>query len=270
MYGSKLNYETHVFISGENASVSARELSGVASFDIGYQNKANLINPLGYKDGVTAIAGATAQTVSFSRYLIYDDPVLDFTGDRSMAASFNYDNNTSYGFESGYLSQYSVNCAVGTVPKVSASFAVYDEMRSGFNTSGTSSTSIYIPSQGSISVTCDNSSTNRVIGFDYSITPKRKPYYTIGSEFAQEVKLIPPLEYSASVQIDVDEVFMQSGYSFLETGNREKTVNFVINGRDGNALQSLNIPNACLVGEQLTTSADGSLRLTLNYMGHQS
>ena len=75
MYGSKLNYETHLFISGEGGSPSARELSGVDSFNIGYQNKANLINPLGYSEGVTAIAGNTAQTVSFSRYLIYDDPI---------------------------------------------------------------------------------------------------------------------------------------------------------------------------------------------------
>ncbi len=269
MYGSKLNYETHLFISGEGGSPSARELSGVDSFNIGYQNKANLINPLGYSEGVTAIAGNTAQTVSFSRYLIYDDPILDFTGDKSIRGSFNYDNNTSYGFDSGYLSQYSVNCAVGSVPKVNASFIVYDEMRSGVNASGTASTSIYIPSQGSISATCDNSSTNRVIGFDYSITPKRKPYYTIGSEFAQEVKLIPPLQYSASVQIDVDEAFMESGYNFLQTGNREKTVSFSIAGRDSTVLQSLSIPNASLVSEQLTASADGSVRLTLNYIGHQ-
>ena len=270
MYGSKLNYETHLFISGEGGTPSARELSGIGSFDIGYQNKPNLINPLGYSEGVTAIGGNTEQTVSFSRYLIYDDPILDFTGDKSMRASFNYDDNTSYGFNSGYLTQYSVNCAVGSVPKVNASFSVYDEMKSGINTSGTTSTSVYIPSQGSISATCDNSSTNRVIGFDYSITPKRKPYYTIGSEFAQEIKLIPPLEYSATVQIDVDEVFMENGYNFLETGNREKIVNFTINGRDGTLLQRLSIPNACLVDEKLTASADGSLRLTLGYVGHKS
>ena len=42
MYGSKLNYETHLFISGEGGTPSARELSGVDSFNIGYQNKANL------------------------------------------------------------------------------------------------------------------------------------------------------------------------------------------------------------------------------------
>jgi len=270
MYGSKLNYESHFFISGEGGSPSARELSGVQSLDIGYNNSASTTNPLGYQNGVTTIAGPTQQNVSFSRYLIYDDPILDFTGaSKIMKGSFNYDNNSSYGFESGYLSSYSVNCAVGTIPTVNTSFVVYDEMRSGINASGVTTTSIFIPSQGSITATCDNSTTNRIIGFDYALAVKKIPYYTVGAESPVEVKHISPIQYTASVQVDVDDAFLESGYSFLGTGKNSRTVTFAINGRDGTTLQSLSIPNACLVGEQLKSSADGSVRLTLNYMGHQ-
>ena len=43
---------------------------------------------------------------------------------------------------------------------------------------------------------------------------------------------------------------------------------FIINGRNGDSLQSLTIPKASLVGEQLNSSADGALKLTLNYIGH--
>ena len=43
---------------------------------------------------------------------------------------------------------------------------------------------------------------------------------------------------------------------------------FTINGRDGDSLQSLTVPKASLVGEQLNASADGALKLTLNYIGH--
>jgi hypothetical protein len=269
MYGTTLNYESHFFISGQNGSVAARELSGIESLEIGYQNSSEISKPLGYKRGVTTINGPTAQTVSFSRYLIYDDPLLDFTGDgETMKGSFNYDNNASYGFESGYLSSYSVNCAVGSVPKVNANFVVYDEMRSGVSASGTTSTAIYVPSQGSITATCDNSTTNRVVGFDYSLTVSKVPYYTIGSEVPVEVKHINPIEYSASVQLEVDDTFLESGYSFLGSGKNDRTVSFSINGRNGDVLQSLAIPNACLVSEQLSSSADGVVGLTLNYMGH--
>ncbi len=84
-----------------------------------------------------------------------------------------------------------------------------------------------------------------------------------------DVTMISPIEYSATVQLEVDDAFLESGYAFLGTGKNSKTVSFSINGRGGDSLQSLSIPNACLIGERLNSSADGALRLTLNYMGHQ-
>ena len=269
MYGTTLNYDSHFFISGVGASLLARELSGISSLDIGYQNASNITKPLGSVRGVTTVAGATSQTVSFSRSLIYDDPVLTFTGEsKVMKGSFNYNNNSSYGFQSGYLKSYSVNCAVGSVPKVNASFIVYDEMKSGVNATGTTPTNIDIPSQGSITATCDNSTTSRVLGFDYSLSIKKIPYYTIGSETPVEVKHINPIEYSAAVQIDVDDIFLASGFSFFEEGRSDKNLSFSIHGRGGSLLQTLTVPNASLVSEQINASAEGSVRLTLNYIGH--
>jgi hypothetical protein len=266
MFGATLNYESHFFLQHDGAGV---ELSGIDSIDIGYKNASNIANPLGYQKGVTTIGGPTSQTVSLTRNLLFSDPLLGFTGSAHIVTgSFNYDNNASYGFNSGYLTSYSVNCAVGSIPKINTSLVVYDELRSGVNASGTVAQTIFIPSQGSITATCDNTTTNRVIGFDYSLEVPRKPYYTVGSEAPVEVKYISPIKYSATVQIEVDDVFLESGYSFLTTGKEEKSVSFAINGRDGTSLQSLTIPKASLVGEQLSASADGSVRLTLNYIGH--
>jgi len=263
MFGSKLNYESRFYLDG-------RELSGINSIDVGYQNAADTTNLLGYQKGVTTIGGPTSQKVSLSRNLLFNDPFLPYTGaNHIVTGSFNYDNNASYGFESGYLTSYSVNCAVGSVPKVNTSLVVYDELRSGVNASGGGAQTIYIPSQGSITATCDNTTTNRVIGFDYSLEVGRKPCYTIGSETPVEVKYIPPIKYTASVQLEVDDVFLESGYSFLTAGKEEKTVSFSIKSRDQTVtMQSLTIPKASLVSEQLSASADGSVRLTLNYVGH--
>ena len=270
MYGTTLNYESHFFLSGVNPDIGRKELSGINSLDIGYQNSSSINKPLGSVHGVTTVAGATSQTLSLSRSLIYQDPLLSMTGSSSVvSASFNYNNNTSYGFESGYLTSYSVNCAVGSVPKVNASLVIYDEMRSGVNRSGTFfPMQIDVPSQGSITATCDNSATNRVLGFDYSLSIKKIPYYTIGSETPVEVKHINPIEYTAAVQIDVDDIFLASGFSFFEEGRSDKNVSFSVQGRNGTTLQTLTVPNASLVSEQLNASADGSVRLTLNYIGH--
>jgi len=269
MYDTTLNYDCHFFVGRTNTNASQRrELSGIQSLDVGYSNSSNVLAPLGSKRGLTVVGGATSQTVSFSRNLIYEDPVLAFTGESEvMAGSFNYSNNTAYGFNSGYLSSYSVNCAVGAIPQVNTSFVVYDEMKSGVNATGTVQTPIYIPSQGSITATCDNSSSNRVIGFDYSLSINKKPYYTIGSETPTNVKHIDPIQYSASVQMEIDDTFLQSGFDFL-ADRENKTVTFTLSAKNGDGIQQLTIPNASLVSEQLTSSSDGAVRLTLNYVGH--
>ena len=268
MYGSKLNYDSRFFVSGQ-------ELSGIQSVNISYADASAITNPLGFANGLTTIAGPTKQTLSFGRYVIYEDPIFPlvgegYTGNSPLSGSIHY-GDVSYGFQSGYLDEYSLKCAVGQVPQVNATFSVYDEMRTGYSASGNvTHPNIHIPSQGSISATCDNSTTNRIIGFDYSLKWNRKPYYTIGSETAREVKIIAPVQINASVQIDVDDAFMESGYNFLGTGKGDKSVVFQVNGRNGSNIWASAVPNASLVSENLTASADGSLTLQLNYMGHSS
>jgi len=263
MFDSRLNDEVNVNIAGY-------ELSGISSVDFSYSNSPNIVKPLGSKVGMTTVGGATQQNLSVSRHLIYDDHVLDYTGSSSMVGNIRYDSK-SYSFSSGYLMNYSVNCAVGNVPKVNASFVILDELTSSSEAPGDVGSSehsdIYIPSQGSISITCDNSTTNRVIGFDYSITANRKPYFSIGQESAVAIELIPPLEYSAQVQIEVDSAQPQNAYNFLTT-RENKTVSFDINGRDGSDIQALTIPNATLVSESVSASDNGAVVLNLNYIGH--
>lgn len=260
MFGARSNDENRFFIDGY-------ELSGVETIDLSYQNAYQINKPLGTSQGITSINGPIQQKLSLSRYLIYDDPILDYTGATNFSGSVIY-NGVYYGFNSGYLADYSVNCAVGAVPKVSANFEVMDEMRSGVSASGSvSHPDLYIPSQGSISLVCDHISTNRVVGFDYAIKANRKVFYSIGSSVPKDIAFLPPLEYTASVQIDVDDAFLKDAHDFLDS-REDKTVSFTINGRNGNLIQTLTIPKASIASEQLNVAADGITRLTISYIGH--
>jgi hypothetical protein len=261
MFGQISNHENKFFISGQ-------EIIGIENLDISYSNAPNVSKLLGFSNAHTFTNGPTQQKVSMSRNLIYTDQLLTYTGSNNISGSLNY-NGTSYGFKSGYLDDYAINCAIGSVPKISTNITIYDEMLSGVNNASGSVSipTLYIPNQGSISLTCDNSTTNRVVGFDYSIKASRKPVYTIGSKLPIEVVTLGNLDYSASVQIDVDDAFLSSGLSFL-SGAQTKTVSFTIRGRTGNLLQTVTIPKASLVSEALSSSADGGIKLTLNYIGH--
>jgi hypothetical protein len=260
MFGLLNNYENKVFISGQ-------ELLGVENVNVAYSNSPSVTRFLGFSNAQALIAGDVQKQVSFSRYLIYDDTILSLTGSSPTSGSINY-NGQAYGFNSGFLTEYSVNCAVGSVPSVNAALSVYGDMRSGIDQSGSvAAPTIYVPNQGSISLTCDNSTTNRVVGFDYSVKINRTPIYKIGSAIPAEVITDPVLEFNASVQIDVDEAFLQNSTGFL-SGRQNKTVTFTVKSKDhSQTIQQLTIPNASLVGETLASSADGGVKLTLNYAG---
>jgi hypothetical protein len=262
MFGQTTNYENKLFVSGQ-------EIFGIENLDISYSNSPVVSKYLGFNKGNTTVNGATQQKISLSRNLIYEDPLLIYTGTAQMSGSINYKNN-NYGFKSGFLDEYMVNCAVGSIPKISSNITIYDELKTGVNNASGSiaAPTFYIPNQGSISLTCDNSSTNRVVGFDYSIKANKKPIYSIGSKFPTEILAFGPLEFSATVQIEVDEAFLASGMEFLSK-RQNKTVSFSIKSSDKSVtLQQLQIPNASLIGESLSSSADGGVKLTLNYIGH--
>jgi hypothetical protein len=79
---------------------------------------------------------------------------------------------------------------------------------------------------------------------------------------------MPNIEFAASVQIDLDDLFLRSGFDFI-SDRQNKNLSFSIKSRDlTQTLQSLTMPNASLVGESLSNNADGGIKLTLNYIGH--
>ena len=212
MFDLKLNDEVRFFLGGY-------ELSGVESLSVVNSSTASNIFPLGTRKGLTSVDSKQSQSVSFSRYLTYEDPVLDYTGILPISGDVYYE-NSHYGFASSYLSSYAVNCAVGAAPRVSVTLDVLDEMSIDLDTSNNllplQHPPIDIPSQGSIVATCEQSATNRITSFNYSLKPRRKYYYTIGSNVPSAVERFSPMEYLADITIDVDDAFLQDGFSFLE------------------------------------------------------
>ena len=261
MFDAKFNYESRFFADGY-------ELSGIENLSFSYTNPTSVGKAMGITNGFILLNGPASQQVAISRFLTYNDPVLNYTGESPISGSLYYDDN-HYGFQSGYLLDYSLNCAVGSIPKVNANFQIADELQSGIASSLDENVhpDIDIPTQGSISITSDNSTSNRVVGFDYSIKCNRRAYLSVGSKNIADIELLYPIEYSATVQIDVDEAFMEKSNSFLDkTGDRN--ISIVVNGRNGSEIQNVEIPNASLVGENLTAASNGSLKLNLQYVGH--
>lgn len=272
MFGAKLNNEVSFYLD-------TYKMSGVNSVDISYSNDSQTIKPLGYSKGVSVHNNDSKKNISISRDFLltkttvdgsnnYYDKLLSYTGYQRISGAVDYERG-SYSFQSGYMTDYSVNFAVGSMPKSSSNIIVYGQMLSGVpEYRGGVDTLSFIPTQKCISITCDNYSSNRVIGFDYSIRSNGKAIYSIGSTLPSVVEFIPPLEYSATVQIEIDDAFMQNSQNFLTNKENKNVYLSVYNEERTLERIRFSVPKASLVSEQLSASADGVLKLTLSYIGH--
>ena len=265
MFGSNLNYESEVFVDGYN-------LTGVSSVSINARQSSSVISPVGTTRGCTLVSGPPTQTMSLSRSLIYKDPILEYVGvkDKPLKAGIlNLEDQTFYGFESGYIKDYTVNCAVGTAPKVSVNLNVLDEVKSipALSSDKRVHEIVEVPTQGSISVSSEDFETNRVIGFDYSVSIDQKLIYTVGSTNPTSTILLNTKNYAATVQIELEKSFGGGSFDFLRSRGKSE-IELTIRGRRDRLIESLSIPNASLISTSVTQSAEGVSKLTLGYIGH--
>lgn len=268
MFGAKLGHESKMYVGGF-------ELPGIETVEFSSQNSASIVRPMGTTKGFTSISGPLNKSMTITRSLLYSDPVYwqNIGYGKVMAASIlDEDGENYYGFKSGYMNSYSVNCAVGSIPRVTASFTITDEIETGVNSGeGFSSVEnrISIPNQESITVECSDFDNNRVIGFDYSVNKKNKAFYSVGSSSVSKMETISPIEYRANVQIELDSSFGLKMDEFVNT-REDKKINFYLNGRDGKSIMNFSVPNASLASQSLSHSANGLLKLNLGYVGHQA
>ena len=266
MFGAKLSHESKMYVGGF-------ELPGIESFSFSSSHNASLVKPLGTTKGFTSVSGPMTKSMSITRSLLYRDPVLHrCTGyGKTLAASIvdEYGQNY-YGFKSGYLSSYSVNCAVGAVPRVTTNFNIADEIESGVNSGqgvGSLQNRISIPTKNTLSVDCPDFNGIRIVGFDYSLNRKNKAFYTIGSTSVSKMETISPIEYKATVQVELDQSYGLDLNKFFDE-RQNKKLDFLIKGRNNKIIQQMPIPNATLAGQNLSQSSNGLMKLNLNYNGH--
>lgn len=266
MFSSYLNYDVEVFLDGYS-------LTGVNNTSMVSNQASNVLAPIGTTEGTTFVAGPPIQTMSVSRALLQRDPLENYLDnpDPIQGGIFYKKDDSFYSFESGYIKNYSVNCAVGSVPKVNLSLDILDEVQAK-DFQGTNirpSTTIEAPKQGSVFITSDDFQTNRVVGFNYSASINQKILYTIGSNSPQSLKQIKPISYTATVEMELDQPFNGKSFDFSRS-REDRNISLEIKGRRGAEIKLFSIPNASLVGSNVSQSSEGLMKLTLTYIGRDS
>lgn len=261
------NYEQQFYLSGIL-------LSGVTNLNGQYSIDESPINIIGKGYTYPVRQSPLVGEFQISKYYIGKDPLLDYVGDNPISGSINFvspssDDDKSFGFTSGFLTEYSVSAGIGRIPESSASIVVYGDVGAGINASGNSPhPKIEIPNQGSISVNCSGYQTNRVTDFSYSLRIDRKPIYKIGSPFPVQVDRAFPIFQEANFTLEVDDLEISKIQEYLISPKQQDLSLSFSNPINSQPIDTFFIPKARLLNQSITSSSDGVLTVSLNYISY--
>jgi len=237
------SYESKFFINEYG-------ISGIRDWDAGYNVPQQTINALGAGFVRNVYNGPLQGNLSFKRDMIFNsDPILSYTGEDSVGGTMIYDTYLDqgtekvFGFEKGYLTNYSVSCGVGGVPTVDSSFVAFGRFGSGIrhgdlDFSGNNypdavrGLSVGFANQGSIRCGFGQSSTNRVTQVSQSYGIEREPIYTLnqksfsdltgGAGFTPaEVMTHYPIEVTTNMTVEVDDFETANIMDTIRSGHHE-------------------------------------------------
>ena len=119
-----------IYSADENFYINGWQLSGVSSVNGNYSIPTKENKFLGYIGPVELCQrGPGRAEFSFSRSMVSsDEPITQLLGDTGFNGGLTY-NGKALGFESGYLSSYSVSFSINSIPNSEASIQVYGERR---------------------------------------------------------------------------------------------------------------------------------------------
>lgn len=253
---STANYDAEVFLSGY-------KIFGVTDVNFGYSLPVDHLNVIGYNKFRTFTSGPPQSSLSIQKYLSPNDLILNLTGTTAISGGLFYNSSsTSFGFTSGYLNSFSVSCAVGNFPSLSADFSLYGNVGSGLiSTTASQTGTLKVVRPKDILIECDGTGTNRIESFTYNVECNRQALYHPTGSSPMEVVTSRPYKVTAQFSLGIDDYGSKRLFDYIIDSNK-RTVKITIG-----SLAAFTIYDMELISESINSSATDDAMMTLNYQG---
>ena len=266
-------------------------VSGIRNLSAGYSVGQKQIKVLGAGFTQEVIAEPLRGEMSMTRDMLYQDPILKLTGEAPTSGTLLYGVELNgaekvYGFNTGYLTSYSINCDVQDVPTIESTFAVFGQMGSGVR-EGELDYSGIAPLQNlgvvnheSVFLTFNGSGTNRAVSASQTYNINRIPIYTLDQKTSEiyyapsEVLTEYPIDITTNLTIEMDDYETANMIDNIRSGNYQTLGVEIRLGAKAETLDGHTVVggNLCLQdnnGECLGDDGDGITRYEfLSTTGH--
>jgi len=211
-------------------------VSGIRNVSAGYSVGQKQVRALGAGFIREVIAEPLQGELSMTRDLLYQDPVLGLTGEAPVSGTLLYDVEMNgaekvYGFNTGYLTSYSINCDVQDVPTIETTFAVFGQLGSGerereLDYSGTAPLqNLGFVNHEAVFLTFNGSGTNRAVSVSQDYNINRIPIYSLDQKTSEtlyapsEVLTEYPIEITTNLTIEMDDYETANMIDNIRSGN---------------------------------------------------
>jgi hypothetical protein len=259
MYGRRIYADQRLIINQQ-------EISGVTSFNGNFELPFNSIDVLG-NNFITSIDGEISKNISFSRFLNQSDHLKFLTGDAFCSGYVLYDNK-SFGFSSGFLTNYSVECGIGDIASATTDLIVYGNIGGNLQhpiAPSQNTDNIYVANFGSIFINTNEGQTNRITSFEYNVNCERVPLFVLGSFSPSEVILKKPIDIELNLTLDIDDFESDDVQSLLCSPNIQN-INIELKNCDySQVIDNFIVPNARLVSTSYNGDTDTASNITMTF-----
>lgn len=253
-----------IIYADQRLIINQQEISGVTSFDGNFDIPYENIDVLG-GNFLADQQGEISRNITVNRYLIQSDPLKSLTGDAPCSGFVSY-NNQSFGFESGYLTNYSISCNVGDLAEISTEFISYGNV--GGNVKhpilpSQNTDNIYVANFGNIFVSANEGVTNRIVGFNYTVNCERVATFVLGSRDPRAVFLKKPIIIELNLSIEIDDYESPNIQNLLCNPNIQNLTVELKNCDNTETIESFYAPNARLISNSYAGSIDNPTTVEL-------
>lgn len=244
-------------------------ITGVQNIASSYQVPVAPIKYLGSasKTAEFAPGGPYIGALDVTTLFINSDPYIDYINEEGANLRIEYGKN-QFIMNSGYLSDYTFQCSIGSVPTINTKWNIYTDFGSGISeplTFNMDESELNIVNPGDIEVVFPELESEKINNLIINIRTTRLPIFDISEIKPVEVKLQYPITIIASFDISLGTYKAKNIFDFP---TKKNAYNFIINLRKNNSNTLVNyfeINDALLTSEDLNIDIDGSALMKLTY-----
>lgn len=260
-----------MFNGSEETKIILQEtlLTGITnvSFDYTVQEEAVLL--LANRGINRKINKPNVATCSISKKCIGREFIQELTGYADLSGQFIYGEN-GLDFDQAVVKNYKISLSPQDIPTLSVDLNIYGDIKPATalrDNSAYSDNAEENINPTSIVLDLDNT-ISAVTSFSYSVDFDCTPTHEIESIKSSSSKILTPIKYSVSADIEMIEQEFENMTGLLEDETFNRNISFSLVDSSGAYLNTFTIPNASLRSQKISATPSDTVQLSVDYVGY--